>query len=94
MASWHQRIDRWTARSLDVPNEQIQRMPRLTWVGQTQLYIEHYDQMVIFSEQLLKLKTAFGDLSISGLQLRISGLHEDEILVEGKILSVSYGSAN
>ncbi len=85
-------MDRLTAHTLQLPSEQLQRLPRLTWIGQSQLYIEHYEQMLNFSEQLLRLQTTFGDLTISGLQLRISGIHEDEILVEGKILSVSYGA--
>jgi sporulation protein YqfC len=92
MGSWQQHIDRVAARSLHLPAEQLQRLPRLTWIGQSQLYIEHYEQMLNFSEQSLRLQTTFGDLTISGMQLRISGIHEDEILVEGKIISVSYGA--
>ena len=92
MGSWQQHIDRLTARALDLPIEELQRLPRLTWIGQSQLYIENYDALIIFSEQQLRLQTTFGDLNIGGLQLRISGIHEDEILVEGKIISVSYGS--
>jgi sporulation protein YqfC len=91
MSSWQQRINRMTAYALSLPAEQVQSLPRLTWIGQSQLYIEHYEEMVVFSEQQLRLRTAYGDLVIHGLQLRICGLYQDEILVEGKILSVSYG---
>lgn len=93
MGSWQQHIDRVTARTLDLPPEHLQRLPRLTWIGQSQLYIEHYEEMIIFSEQLLRLRTVYGDLTISGMKLRISGIHEDEIMVEGKIIAVSYGAS-
>jgi sporulation protein YqfC len=80
-------------KGLSLPNESLQRLPRLAWIGTSQVYIENYEHMLVFSDRLLKLQTTLGELTVQGSQLRISGIHEDEILVEGKIFAVSYGPA-
>ncbi len=94
MVSWNHRLHRAMEKGLSLPDESLQRLPRLAWIGMSHLYIEHYEQMLVFSDHVLKLKTTLGELTVQGAQLRISGIHEDEILVEGKIFAVSYGPSS
>ncbi len=53
-----------------------------------QVYIDHYDEVVLFDENEILLRYQKQYIRIKGQQLTISKLLNNELLVNGKVLSV------
>lgn len=84
-----QRLRQWTADVLDVPQDVVFDLPRLTMIGDRQLYIENHRGVLHFSPDMLRLKLPNGKLEVSGRQLVIRGIWTEEVFVEGIITQVS-----
>ncbi|MDF2925490.1 MAG: YqfC [Paenibacillaceae bacterium] len=84
------KLDQWTARVLDIPQDVTMDLPRLTMLGNLQLHIENHRGVLHFSEELLKLSLSKGVLEVQGANLSIRTIMTEEVLVEGNIHSLKY----
>lgn len=80
----------WTAKLLDVPQDVTLDLPRLTMIGNMQLYIENHRGVLHFSSDSLKLALGKGSLEVSGKDLTIRAILTEEVLVEGNIHDIKY----
>ena len=78
------------ARTLDLPKDVIFDLPRITMIGNMQLYVENYRGVRKFTEHKLTLKLSVGSLEISGERLVIRAILQEEVFVEGTIIQVRY----
>ncbi|OMF34189.1 sporulation protein YqfC [Paenibacillus sp. FSL H8-0548] len=77
-----------TAELLDMPHDVVFDLPRLTMIGDCQLYIENHRGVVHFSSERLRLALSKGQLEVIGSSLVIRTIWTEEVFVEGQISSI------
>lgn len=71
-----------------MPEDVVFELPRLTVIGDRQLYIENHKGVIHFSNEVLRLALSKGELEVSGEQLIIRTIWTDEVFVEGVIRGI------
>ncbi|MBO8171396.1 MAG: sporulation protein YqfC [Bacillaceae bacterium] len=90
MKRWSHRFRKVIADVLDLPQDVTLEMPRITMIGQIQMYIENHRGVLQFNEKELRLLLTRGQLLIRGENLVIQAILPEEVLVAGKISDVQY----
>lgn len=90
MRRFRKKVHHWTAKILDVPQDITMDLPRLTMIGNMQLFIENHRGVLHFSDQYLKLGLSKGVLEVRGSGLSIRTIMTEEVLVEGIISDLKY----
>ncbi|GIP35832.1 sporulation protein YqfC [Paenibacillus sp. J2TS4] len=90
MRSIKKKLNMVTAKLLEVPQDVILDLPRLTMIGNMQLYIENHRGVLHFSSQLLKLAFGKGELEVHGKDLVMRGIQTEEVFIEGTINDIKY----
>jgi len=75
---------------MDLPQDVIMDLPRITMIGQLHIYIENHRGLLVFSETEVRLMLKHGQLLISGSALVIKTILPEEIMIEGKIDKVLF----
>ena len=88
--TWGQRIKQLVVRTMDLPQDVIMDLPRITMIGQLHIYIENHRGLLVFSETEVRLMLKHGQLLISGSALVIKTILPEEIMIEGKIDKVLF----
>lgn len=79
-----------TAGILDLPQDVVFDLPRITMIGNLQLYIENHRGVIGFSDELLRLRLTVGTLEITGQELVIRAILPEEVFIEGTIADIRY----
>ncbi|KAA9007651.1 sporulation protein YqfC [Paenibacillus spiritus] len=79
-----------TGGMLDLPQDLVHDLPRLTLIGNRQLHIENHRGVLDFSPGRLKLALKNGVLEIQGEGLEIASIIGGDMAVEGIIGEISY----
>jgi sporulation protein YqfC len=87
---WGQRVRSWMTQTMDLPQDVMMDLPRITMIGQIHIYIENHRGLLTFSEKELRLLLKQGQLLIKGKAFVIKTILPEEILLEGKIEHVIY----
>lgn len=90
MRSLSRRFNQWTAKLLDLPQDVVMDLPRMTMVGNVQLYIENHRGVLAFSGDELKLALSKGRLEVYGSNLVIRAILTEEVFIEGIIQDIKY----
>jgi sporulation protein YqfC len=85
-----QQWNQFTAKMLDLPQDVVEDLPRITMIGNMQLYVENYKGVLHFSSEVLKLQLTKGKLEIQGKQLVIRAILSEEVFIEGVIGEIKY----
>lgn len=80
----------FTAKMLDLPQDVVQDIPRITMIGNLQLYVENYKGVLDFSSEVLKMELSKGKLEVIGKQLVIRAILPEEVFIEGIIEDIKY----
>ncbi|UJF35078.1 sporulation protein YqfC [Paenibacillus hexagrammi] len=83
---WNQ----FTAKILDLPQDVVQDLPRITMIGNVQLYVENHRGVLHFSSESLRLELTKGKLEVYGKELVIRAILSEEVFIEGLIDDVRY----
>lgn len=87
---WGQTLRKLLTKSMDLPNDVMMDLPRITMIGQLHIYIENHRGLLTFSEQEIRLLLKQGQLLVRGQSFIIKTILPEEILLEGKIDSVRF----
>ncbi|MBS4215608.1 MULTISPECIES: sporulation protein YqfC [Neobacillus] len=87
---WGQRIRNWMANKMDLPQDVLMDLPRITMIGQIHIYIENHRGLLAFTDKELRLLLKQGQLQIKGKSFVIKTILPEEILLEGKIDQVMF----
>ncbi|NRD80801.1 sporulation protein YqfC [Bacillus sp. BRMEA1] len=87
---WATRVRNWMAKKMDLPQDVMMDLPRITMIGQIHIYIENHRGMLAFTDKELRLLLKQGQLLIKGKAFVIKTILPEEILLEGKIDQVIY----
>jgi sporulation protein YqfC len=81
----NRRLQKWTANLLELPQDVVYDLPRLTMIGDRQLYIENHRGVLHFSSDRLRLALSKGELEVTGEDLIIRTIWTEEVFIEGVI---------
>lgn len=87
---WNKKLRKWTASVLDLPQDVILDLPRITMIGNMQLYIENHRGVIAFTDRTLQLRLSVGQLEITGESLVIRAILPEEVMIEGTIHQIRY----
>lgn len=87
---WGQRVRKWITKKMDLPQDVIMDLPRITMVGQIHIYIENHRGLITFTDKEVRLLLKNGQLLIKGTSFVIKNILPEEILLEGKVDQVTY----
>ncbi|GEN33236.1 MULTISPECIES: sporulation protein YqfC [Aneurinibacillus] len=90
MRKWKEKWRRFATGTLEMPQDLTMEMPRITMIGQLQIYIENHRGVLWFSNQELRLLLTKGQLLIRGQNLIIRAILPEEVLVEGVVDQVIF----
>ena len=90
MRRLNRKLRKLTASLLDLPQDVIFDLPRITMIGNMQLYIENHRGVLAFSSELLQLQLSVGKLEITGTDLVIRAILTEEVFIEGVISDLKY----
>jgi sporulation protein YqfC len=90
MRTWTRAFNKITNKLLDLPQDVTSDLPRLTMIGNVQLYIENHRGVLHFSSDLLRLALSKGRLEVHGRQLVIRAILSEEVFIEGVIEELKY----
>ena len=79
-----------TAELLDMPQDVVYDLPRLTMIGDRQQYIENHRGVVHFSTERLRLALHNGEIDVFGTELVIRQIWTEEVFIEGHIASIQF----
>ncbi|MGG3469379.1 sporulation protein YqfC [Neobacillus pocheonensis] len=91
---WGQRVRNWMANKMDLPQDVMMDLPRITMIGQIHIYIENHRGLLAFTDKELRLLLKQGQILIKGKSFVIKTILPEEILLEGKIDQVIYLTEN
>lgn len=63
---WNKKLRQMTASILDLPQDVIIDLPRITMIGNLHLYIENHRGVMVFTDRMLQLRLSVGQLVIEG----------------------------
>jgi sporulation protein YqfC len=75
---------------LEIPQDIVLDLPRLTLLGNKQLLVENHRGIVEYSDFLVRINLSQGMVSIRGADLVLCNLQSEQLLLEGTIASVSF----
>ncbi|AIG25755.1 sporulation protein YqfC [Brevibacillus sp. 7WMA2] len=90
MKKWSRRLRRMAVGVLDLPQDVVLEVPRITMIGHLQMYIENHRGVLQFSENELRLLLTNGQLLVIGEQLVIRAILKEEVLLEGRIGKITF----
>lgn len=91
---WSQQVRNWMAKKMDLPQDVMMDLPRITMIGQIHIYVENHRGLLTFTDKELRLLLKQGQLLIKGKSFVIKTILPEEILLEGKIDQVIYINEN
>lgn len=78
------------AETFELPKEIIFDLPRVTLIGNLQLYIQNHRGIVEYTDKVIRISINGGELVLKGDNLVIKNIFSEEIFVEGNILTLDY----
>ncbi len=79
-----------TTRLLDLPEDVVFDLPRITMIGNMQCYIENHEGIIQFTSNKLLLKIPNGRIEVTGEDLVIRTILSEEMMLEGTIEGYRY----
>ncbi|GMB00824.1 sporulation protein YqfC [Pelosinus sp. IPA-1] len=75
---------------LEIPQDIVLDLPRITMLGNKQLLVENHKGIIEYTPSLVRINLEQGELIIHGKSLVLSNLQIEQILVEGTVGEVKY----
>ena len=75
---------------LDIPKEIGSNQPKITILGFNEILIENYRGILEYENYLISVSTHIGTLNISGINLELTKMTTDDILITGKLDSIDF----
>ena len=73
----------------DLSRDVVAGLPVISMLGDCEVFIENYRGILEYSSEYLKVSTRIGNIRVSGSNLVIYHMNQDEILLRGRIGKVS-----
>lgn len=83
------KVKRQFSDLLEIPGDVLLDLPRIIMVGNMQLQVENHRGIQEYTTRLVRISTNKGFIEITGENLVLRNIMPDEIVLEGKIKSLS-----
>lgn len=90
--SWEdvkRKVKRQFSDLLEIPGDVLLDLPRIIMLGNMQLQVENHRGIQEYTAHLVRISTGKGFIEITGENLVLRNIMPDEIMLEGKIKSLS-----
>lgn len=74
----------------EVPSELVGNNIKITLIDDKYLYLEGKNQIIDYYDHYIKIKTKKLTLSLDGKKMEIKEINDNELVIEGEILNISY----
>lgn len=78
------------ASTLDLPKDIILNLPKITVTGSQEITIENHRGVVVFEDNIVKINSGSGLISIYGKNFEILFMGGSTITIGGKFKSIDY----
>jgi len=78
------------ASLLELPKEVLLDLPKISLVGDLQMQLENHRGIIEFTEGKVRINTKVGVVTVTGEELVLRNITDQEIMIDGKIRVVSY----
>lgn len=75
---------------LDIPQDIVMDLPRITMLGNKQLLIENHRGIIQYTPSLVRIKLNQGELIVTGADMVLGNLQIEQILLEGIVEVIRY----
>jgi len=82
------KINKKITSALDMPKEVMLDYPKITIMGEESIVVENHKGLIELSQTVIRLNTKIYIIKISGENLDIKSISQDDIEIEGKITGV------
>jgi sporulation protein YqfC len=83
------RVKRKVADLFDFPQDVVLDLPRVTLIGNIQLYIENHKGITLYEKNKIRISVTNGELVVDGEDLHLRTVYNDDIYIEGSIKNIS-----
>ncbi|RFU65753.1 sporulation protein YqfC [Peribacillus glennii] len=87
---WGQNIKNLLVKTMDLPQDVMMDLPRITLIGQLHIYIENHRGLLTFTDTEVRLMLKKGQLLIKGNEFVIKTILPEEIMLQGRIDQVYF----
>ncbi|ABR49175.1 protein of unknown function DUF1429 [Alkaliphilus metalliredigens QYMF] len=85
-----QEIKKSLSEILELPQDIMLDLPKITLVGNLQIYIENHKGIIEYTTSRIRINTKSGTLRIIGKNLSIKNIVVEEIVIVGEIQAVEF----
>lgn len=78
------------AHLLDIPNDVVFDLPKITLIGNIQLYIENHKGIIEYLPSVIRIAVNTGEVEVTGEELTVRNINREEIHLDGLILSIRF----
>ncbi|MFA9399355.1 MAG: sporulation protein YqfC [Clostridiaceae bacterium] len=78
------------ANRLDMPEDVVLNIPKITITGDKEITIENHKGIIYFEENSIKINTNIGDLTIEGCGLEILYMRGCTLIISGRFSKIIY----
>lgn len=78
------------ADSLNLPKDIVMGASILHLIGQYEVYIENYKNIIEFNENIIKIQARTSKIIITGRHLHIEYFNNDDMKIKGRISDISF----
>ncbi len=75
---------------LEIPDDIILDLPRITMLGNKQLLIENHKGIIEYTPSLVRIKLTQGELIVLGSEITLGSLQTEQVLIEGILQVIKY----
>ncbi|MBO8141424.1 MAG: sporulation protein YqfC [Firmicutes bacterium] len=76
------------ASALDLPQDVVGDLPKTTLIGDSRVLVENHRGLIRYSPREIRIRTARGELVVTGTRLHIGSILRQELVVGGRILHI------
>lgn len=77
-------------RMFDIPEAYGLNLPKITLLGNIQLYIENHQGISLYQSDLVKVVCLYGMLVVRGQEMVLRSIEKDELYIDGRIDAIEY----
>ncbi len=74
----------------DLPKDIVLDLPRITMLGNLQIYIENHKGIIEYNKQRIRINTNNGVLRITGKDMFIRTIVTEEVIIVGEIENIEF----
>ena len=84
------RLQKHAGEILEFPSDVLDNGPRITIMGRSEIIVEYYEEVIIFSDEEIMLKTPAGNLILRGQGFVLTTVLQTEIHIKGTLSQLSF----